>query len=269
MSAAHPPLSLSDREPVFTDPAQSRAHRKRRLALAYRLFGVLHWGEQGDGHISARDPERLDCFWLLRYGVPFGSATIDDLVLVGPGGRVVDGHGEINPAAYYIHGPVHDARPDVVSVAHTHTPYGTPWSACAEPFSMICQEAAAFHRSTAVFDDGEVDILGVDGGKRIAVALGECKLVILRNHGLLTAGTDVDETVGWYLMAERVAEVHCKAPRSRPISDDDAGRTAAVATESSVGWKAFNWSIRSRVPDPSVVERHMSEPPRSLDVATA
>src|SRR5262245_27431086 len=103
----HPPLRLTDYEPDFDDPRAARAHRMRRTALAYRLFGAYHWGEQGDGHISARDPERTDCFWMLRYGVPFGQATVADLVLVGPQGTVVDANGnadpEINITAYYIH----------------------------------------------------------------------------------------------------------------------------------------------------------------------
>jgi ribulose-5-phosphate 4-epimerase/fuculose-1-phosphate aldolase len=250
----HPPLSTSDREPVFAEAGQQRAHLKRRLALAYRLFGALHWGEQGDGHISVRDPERADCFWLLGYGVPFGAATVADLVLVGPDGTVVEGDGEINLTAYSIHWPIHEARPDVICAAHTHTPYGTPWSACAEPFSMICQEAVAFHGRHAVFDDGEVDIQSTDGGKRIAGALGDGRLVILRNHGLLTVGGDVDEAIGWYLMAERVAEVHCKAPRPRPISDDDARVCAVSIAAPAQGRKTFNWAIRSRLPDPDVVD---------------
>ena len=250
----HPPFSLDDSEPVSIDPAADRAHRKRRLALAYRVFGALHWGEQGDGHISARDPERTDCFWLLRYGVPFGEATVGDLVLVGPDGSLIDGEGEINPAAYYIHWPVHEARPEIVSAVHTHTPYGTPWSACAEPFSMICQEAVAFHDDHVVFDDGEADIQNLDGGKRIAAALGDTKLAILRNHGLLTVGASIDEAMGWYLMAERVAEVHCKAPRPQPISDDDARRVATTIDTPEQGWKTFNWTLRARIPDPSVVD---------------
>ena len=242
----HPPLGPDDDEPVFDDPFEARIHRKARLVLAYRLFGALHWGEQGDGHISARDPERNDCFWLLRYGVPFGDATLSDLVLVGPGGDVVEGTGEINITAYNIHWPVHEARPDVVCAVHTHTPYGTPWSACAEPFSMICQEAVAFLDRHSVFDDGEVDVQDTDGGKRIAASLGGGRLSILRNHGLLTVGASVDEAMGWYLMAERVAEVHCKAPRPKPIGDDDARRSARVIADPSQGWKTFNWAIRAR-----------------------
>jgi ribulose-5-phosphate 4-epimerase/fuculose-1-phosphate aldolase len=250
----HSPLSLGDAEPTFLDPGAGRVHLKRRLALAYRLFGALHWGEQGDGHISARDPEHADCFWLLRYGVPFGLATVGDLVLVGPDGSLVEGSGEINPAARYIHWPIHEARPDIVCAVHTHTPYGTPWSACAEPFSMICQEAVAFHEDQVVFDDGEADIQNLDGGKRIAEALGDARLAILRNHGLLTVASNIDEAIGWYLMAERVSEVHCKAPRPQPISDDDARRVAATIQTPAQGWKTFNWAIRARIPDPSVVD---------------
>ena len=48
---------------------QIRARRKRDCALGYRLFAAQKWGDLGDGHISARDPERTDCFWMLRYGV--------------------------------------------------------------------------------------------------------------------------------------------------------------------------------------------------------
>ncbi len=251
---SHPPFAPTDVEPVIDDLGELRRHRQRRLALAYRLFGSMHWGEQGDGHISARDPERTDCFWLLRYGVSFQDATVGDLVLVGPDGSIVDGDGSVNPAAYYIHMPVHDARPDVVCVAHTHTGYGTPWSAHGQPFRTICQEAVAFHDDHAVFTDGEVDIQSTDGGKRIAAALGDAKLAILRCHGLLTVGAGIDEAVGWFLMAERVAEIHVKAPGAEPITDDEAEVCKASIADPSQGWRAFNWAIRSRVPDPTVVD---------------
>ena len=162
---SYPILGRSDVEPEFDDPAEERIHRKRRLALAYRIFGAFGWGALGDGHTSARDPERTDAFWLVRYGVPFGRVTVDDLVLVGPGGVVVEGEGDINMTAYYMHGPIHDARPEVVAAAHTHTQYGTPFAATAATFEMICQEATAFFGDHSLFDDEEVQILSTDGGK--------------------------------------------------------------------------------------------------------
>ena len=187
----------------------------------------MRWGQLGDGHVSARDPILTDHFWLLDWGIPFGKATVDGLVLVGPDGRVIDADGNptgaVNTAGYNIHAPVLAARPDAVSAAHTHTSFGTPWSANVQPFRAISQESCAFVFDQALFDDEEVEVLSYDGGKRIAAALGDRKLCILRNHGLLTAGGSVEEAVGWFVMAERVAEVHVKAPNGIAISDDVRG----------------------------------------------
>ena len=222
----YPILDPQADEPVFGDAASSRAHRKRRLALAYRVFGAQRWGGLGDGHISARDPELADHFWLGRFGVPFHSMTVEDLVLVGPDGAVVEGDGFINRAAYNIHWPIHEARPDIVSAAHTHTPWGTPFSTLVRHLAPITQESCAFYGDHEVFDDEEVDIVSTDGGKRIAATLGDAKAVVLRNHGVLTVGRSVDEAVGWFVLFERCSEAHMKAPDAQPISHAAAAAAA-------------------------------------------
>ena len=96
--------------------------------------------------------------------------------------------------------------------------------------------------------------LAIDGGKRIAAALGNRKFCILRNHGLLTVGRSVEESIGWFVMAERVAEVHVKAPNGRPISDEAAAAAASTLAPDPVGWRVFQWLQRSLVPDRSVVD---------------
>ena len=235
-----------------------RAHRKRTCAIGYRILAAQRWGQLGDGHVSARDPELTDHFWLLDWGVPFGAATVDRLVLVGPDGQVKDTDGNltgaVNTAGYNIHAPILDARPDAVSAAHTHTQFGTPWSANVAPFRAMSQESCAFVFDQSLFDDEEVEVLSVDGGKRIAAAIGESKLCILRNHGLLTVGQSVEAAVGWFVMAERVAEVHVKAPDGKAISDDAARIAAATLAPEPAGWRVFQWLQRSLVPDPAVVD---------------
>jgi ribulose-5-phosphate 4-epimerase/fuculose-1-phosphate aldolase len=235
-----------------------RTHRKRMCALGYRAFGAMRWGMLGDGHISARDPELTDHFWLLDWGVPFGEATVDKLVLVGPRGDVVDGAGNptgaVNTAGYDIHAPVLAARPEIVSAAHTHTQYGTPWSANVQPFRALSQESCAFVFDQALFDDEEVEVLTYDGDKRIAAALGDRKFCILRNHGPLTVGHSVEEAVGWFVLAERVAEVHVKAPDGIPISDDAAAKAATTLAVPVAAWRSFQWLVRTLVPDPTVVD---------------
>lgn len=242
-----PRFALGDAEPVFEDPAECREHRRRRLVLAYRVFGALRWGSIGDGHITARDPIHPDHYWLARYGVPFNHVTVDDLVLVRPDGRTVDGEADaINPAAHYIHWPIHEARPDVVSAAHTHTPWGTSFAATLRDIEPISQEACAFVDDHVVFDDEALNITSIDEGHRIAKALGPHRAVSLRNHGHLTVGASVDEAVGWFVMFERVAEVHLKAEQSaQPIGIDGARTVKRSVGRPGDGWHTFQWLVAS------------------------
>ena len=199
-----------------------RAQRKRDLALGYRVFAALGWGDTGDGHISAKDPERDGCFWLLDVDVPFAEATADAMVLVDADGKLLEGGRGTNWPGYYIHWPILSARSDVVSAAHTHTPFGTPFAAEARLFEPITQEACVFFEDHALFDDEEVQVQSLGCGERIANALGASRAVVLRNHGLLTVGATVKEAVAWFVTMERVAEAHLKARAPQPISHNAA-----------------------------------------------
>lgn len=230
-----------------------RAARKREVALGYRLFAAKGWGDLGDGHISARDPERTDCFWLLRYGVSYHVATVGDLVLVGPDGSVVEGEGPINVAGYFIHQPILVARPDAVSAAHVHTPWGTPFSAEVRPIRPVTQEACIFYEDHAIFDDEEVQIQSTEAGGRIADALGNNRAVILRNHGLLTVGDSVKNAVGSFAFLERVAESQMKARDAREISPE-AARFAKSDLSKYVGVAGFASLVARYIGDPTVVD---------------
>jgi ribulose-5-phosphate 4-epimerase/fuculose-1-phosphate aldolase len=236
-------------EPEFERTDDLRTHRKVRLALAYRVFGKMGWGSLGDGHISARDPDRPDCFWLARYGVPFGDVSPDDLVLVGPDGTVIEGSGYINMAAYFIHGPIHEGRPEIVSAAHCHTPYGTPFSALATRLQPISQESCAFFEDHEIFQDDEVSIGSTDGGKRIAVALGTSRAVVLRNHGLLTVGLTIDAAVGYFLLMERSAEVQLKAQYAADphVVGVVAARRTHDEYNEQAAWQSFQWAVRTGI----------------------
>lgn len=227
---------------------------KRDVALGYRIFAAMRWGDLGDGHISGRDPERRDCFWLLRHGVSYHQARIADLVLVGPEGRTVEGDAPINPAAYYIHHPVLKARPDINSAAHVHTGWGTPFAAEVRAIEPITQESCIFYEDHALFDDEEVQIQDCEGGERIAAALGSNRAAILRNHGLLTVGADVGETVASFVLLERVCEAHMKTRDAKPISALSARYAKADLTKRGAGRHYFNSLLRRHVPDLGVVD---------------
>lgn len=247
---------IEDTLAAFQQPEgveEIRADRKRQVALGYRLLAAQRWGDLGDGHISARDPERTDCFWMLRYGVSYHEAKVNDLVLVGPDGELVEGEGVINVAGYYIHHPILAARPDVVSATHVHTGWGTPFSAEVRPIEPITQESCIFFEDHAIFDYEEVQVQSTEGGKGIAVALANHRAVILRNHGLLTVGSRVDESVGTFVMMERVAESHMKTRYAKPISADAARYAKKDLIRFGAGRPGF-WAMVSRhIGDPNIV----------------
>jgi ribulose-5-phosphate 4-epimerase/fuculose-1-phosphate aldolase len=105
-------------------PEQEQRHRKERLAAALRVFASMGFDEGAGGHITARDAIRPDHFWVNPFGRSFRRLCVSDLLLVTADGEVVEGRGAVNPAAYAIHSQIHQARPDVVAAAHTHSVYG-------------------------------------------------------------------------------------------------------------------------------------------------
>jgi ribulose-5-phosphate 4-epimerase/fuculose-1-phosphate aldolase len=242
-----------DAKPQFTVD-EIRTRRKRDCALGYRLLAAQRWGDTGDGHISARDPERTDCFWMLRYGVSYHKVTMNDLVLVGPDGQLVEGEGFVNVAGYYIHHPILATRPDAVSAVHVHTGWGTPFSAEARLFEPITQESCIFFEDHALFDDEEVQVQSVAAGQRIADALGQNRAIILRNHGLLTTGDSVAEAVGSFIQMERVAESHMKVKNPKPISAEAARFSKADLVKFGAGRSAFAALVARHIGDPVIVE---------------
>jgi len=239
-------------KPEFT-PEQVRTRRKRDCAIGYRLLAAQRWGDTGDGHISARDPERTDCFWMLRYGVSYHEATVRDLVLVDPDGKLVEGEGFVNVAGYYIHHPILRTRPDAVSAVHVHTGWGTPFSAEARLFDSITQESCIFFEDHALFDDEEVQVQSLEAGQRIADALGPNRAIILRNHGLLSVGDSVADAVGGFVIMERVAESHMKVRNPQPISAEAARFARDDLVKLSIGRGAFASLTRRHIGDPDVV----------------
>ena len=119
--------------PNFSTVEEERRHRKQRLAAAFRLFGRFGFEEGTAGHITARDPELSDHFWVNPLGMSFRRVRVRDLMLVNHLGEVVEGNWPLNTAAFVIHSQIHAARPDVISAAHSHSLYGKAWSTLRRP----------------------------------------------------------------------------------------------------------------------------------------
>ena len=228
--------------PAFDSVEEERLHRKQRLAAAFRLFAHFGYEEGVAGHITARDPELADHFWVNPFGEPFAHIRVRDLVLINDEGDVVEGDRAVNRAAFAIHSQVHAARPDVVAAAHSHSMYGKSWSALGRLLDPLTQDACAFYEDHSLFDDYTGVVLDLEEGKRIAHALDDNKAVILRNHGLLTTGQSVDEAAWWFIAMERCCHAQLLAEAAgTPISidKDNAELTARQVGSHLGGWLSF------------------------------
>ena len=121
-------------------PQARRLALKQRLAASFRLFARYGFDEGVAGHITARDPEQPDNFWVNPFGMYFGHIRVSDLILVNSSGEVVKGRAKVNRAAFAIHSQVHAARPDIVAAAHSHSIYGRTFSALGKPLAPITRK---------------------------------------------------------------------------------------------------------------------------------
>jgi len=225
--------------PEFDDVDDHRQHLKQRLAAAFRLFGKFGFSEGVAGHITARDPELPDHFWVNPFAVDFSLIKASDLILVNHDGEVVEGDYAVNTAAFAIHSQVHAARPDVQAAAHAHSIYGKSFSALGRTLDPITQDSCAFYGDHVLFDDYTGVVLDTEEGKRIAHALGDNKAAILRNHGLITVGHTVDEAAWWFITMERTCQAQLLAMAAgEPVLIDPE---VAALTQTQVGGPTAGW----------------------------
>lgn len=246
--------------PSFDTLEQERAHRKAKLAAAFRMFSRAGLDEGVAGHITVRDPEEPDTFWVNPFGRHFAMMTSSDLVRVDENGEVVEGDRAVNGAAVAIHCAVHAARPDVLAAAHAHGPGGKTLSSLEMTIEPLTQDACAFYEDVGVHDTFTGVVLDREEGRRIGEALGQHKAVILRNHGMLTVGTSVDSAAWWFLTLERTARCQLDAYAAaaglgrppRQISREEAELTRSQVGYEFAGWFQFQpiWErISTEEPD--------------------
>jgi len=224
--------------PSFDNIEAHRAHIKQRLAAAFRLFSRFGFDEGVAGHITARDPERTDCFWVNPFAVHFSQIRTSNLSLVSETGEVIHG-APCNAAAFAIHSSIHRARSDVNAAAHAHAVYGKSWSSLLRLLDPLTQDACSFYKHHSIYHEYHASVYDTEEGDRIAQVLGSNKAVIMANHGNLTVGETVDEAAWWFITMERSCQAQLMAEAAgRPRIIDDQ---AALLTREQLGTPHFGW----------------------------
>ena len=196
MSASLKPVGkTSIRDRVSKEEWQVRVD----LAAAYQLAALFKWTDLIYTHFSARVPGSPDSL-INPYGLMFDEVTASNLVKIDHHGKVLDDPLDLgyNEAGFVIHGCMHEARPEINCVIHTHTRAGVAVSAMKCGLLPISQHSQ-YVEPMVTYHDYEGIALNMDERSRMATSLGKTsKAMILRNHGLLTLGLTVHEA--WEMM---------------------------------------------------------------------
>lgn len=182
------------------------------LAACYRLVDMVGMSDMINSHISARIPG-TEHFLINPYGWLFDEVTASSLVKVDLDGTILPPNPAelgINPAGYVVHSAVHEARPDVGCVIHTHTRAGCAVAAMKCGLLPISQKAMRFWGRVS-YHDYESVVVNLEERQRLAQHLGTNEVMILRNHGLLTASTTIQEGFNSHLALNRACEFQVDA----------------------------------------------------------
>ncbi len=163
------------------------------LAALYRLVALYGWDDLIFTHLSVRVPGPEHHFLINPYNLMFEEITASSLVKIDVDGKpVMETPYLTNPAGFTIHSALHMNREDANAVMHLHTPHGQ--AVAAQEFGLLpLTQTAMLVREEIAYHDYEGVATDLDERERLVADLGDKQVLILKSHGLLTAGTTIQE----------------------------------------------------------------------------
>ncbi len=195
--------------------------RQETMAYACRILAMTEQEAGLAGQISTRS-ERPGAYWTLRFGLGFDEAKPEDFIEVDRDLNTLTGEGMANPATRF-HLWVYDARPDVHSIIHTHSPWASALAAARQPLVIAQMDMTPLHDDCAFLGDWPGVPIADQEGVIISKALGNKRAIILAHHGYLTAGASCEEATYLSVYLERAARMQIRAQAFGPLTPvDDA-----------------------------------------------
>lgn len=186
--------------------AESEWAVRRDLAACYRLFVRFGWTDLIFTHLSARVPDAPDQYLINPYGLLFDEITASNLIKVDLNGNLISGDYPYNDAGHAIHAAILKARNDVGAVLHSHTRAGMAVSCMRCGLLPLTQHANEI-RELVCSHDYAIATDNEDECRRLGEDMGDKWLMIMHNHGLLSAGRTVAEAFYFLYTMENACKV--------------------------------------------------------------
>ena len=187
------------------------------LAACYRLVDLYGMTDLHLNHISARVPGTTDQFLINPYGMLYEEMTASSMIRIDIEGNILFNATDygINKAGYVIHSAVHEARPEIACVIHTHSWASMAVSALECGLLPITQTSMRFLKIG--YHDYQGVVLNLQEQESLLKDIGDKEALLLRNHGAMTVGRTVGEAFNWMHRLElacrsQLAAMACNSP---------------------------------------------------------
>ncbi|MGH8946291.1 MAG: class II aldolase/adducin family protein [Acidimicrobiia bacterium] len=245
---------------------------RRLVAVGCRVLGAAGLGDLIWGHLSVRDPAGRGV-WMKAATLGFEEIGYEEVLLVSWDGEILAGSGKRH-AEYPIHTEVMRARPDVGAVVHAHPPHCIALAAIGAPLRPISHEATLFVPPNLARFAKTGDLILTKGlGEEVARALSERNALILNHHGVVVAGSTIEEAVVATILLERACVMQIRAMSAGEIttwsSDEEALSKRSNCYPPELLLQAWDYLVRrlSQAPDCSDPSSSSTLAPRSVDRA--
>lgn len=188
-----------------------------RLAACYRVFDYLGWTESIFNHITLRVPGPETIFLINPFGLHYSEVTASNLVAVDiEGSPVRPATHPVNLAGFVTHSAIHQHVAGAHCVMHTHTTSGSAVACSERGLSHDTFYGAQLHHRVA-YHAFEGVTVNAEERERMLASIGDKRVVILRNHGLLTWGGTLEEAFLWMWLLQRACEIQVAAAALGPL----------------------------------------------------
>ena len=223
------------------------------LAAAFRLAVRMDLHEGVCNHFSFMLPDGKR-FFLNRYGLHWSEVTASNLLTLDAEGNVLEGEGEFEKTAFYIHSRIHLANPRAACVLHTHMPYATALTLLENGrLEMVEQNALRFYDDIAYDDTYNGLVVDNAEGDRLAQVLGSKRVLFLANHGVIVVGPSIAEAFDRMYYLERACRLQVLARstggRLKPIRDQVVRETYGMLLADASKYAGAHFTALKRILD--------------------
>ncbi len=240
----------------LTRPNDAGTSARIDVAAALRWAARLNMNESIHNHFTLAIPGVENRYVVNPNTIHWSEMKAGDLCIVDGDGNLISGDHEVSRTAFSIHGAIHKTRPDAKCVLHTHMPHATALT-MIEGWRMEFnhQNACRFWNRLAYDDDTGFKGLAFDDSEavRMAAALGDKRVLVLANHGIIVTGETIAEAFDDLYYFEKLAELQVLAMSTgrklKPIDETVVALTEQQMNSTKLKTSDFHFNALKRILD--------------------